>query len=364
MDERIAKLRTSRDAEVLARNAERLGHLDIAEHAKLRALELKTAEKSLRRKILQEGRSAERPKLVPVKLRADAEALFLNGVFEKLLIDILDAQAANAELICYLQPYKPKVIKRLQQDPPTLDRPWKLFLSLTHSLGLVSFEADVVEWRDKAAIGGEEVEGLNEHIATYQPRERGLHFEGEAGEYGRNLLGVVRLRRVEPALAVSGFIKTSDGLPLRERTRAGSWSYVTPPELRQPFEVVSEESVRAAEANGLQRALGRSAKERSDRLEAANPVPQQIFVMTKAFRRNQDVVAEVLSRAGGHCEDCRQPAPFFRAKDGTPFLEVHHVVTLAQGGMDTVENAKALCPNCHRKRHFGQADSHLVDVPY
>ncbi|MFM0350878.1 HNH endonuclease [Paraburkholderia sp. RL17-347-BIC-D] len=26
---------------------------------------------------------------------------------------------------------------------------------------------------------------------------------------------------------------------------------------------------------------------------------------------------------------------------------------LAQGGPDTVANAIALCPNCHRERHYG-----------
>jgi 5-methylcytosine-specific restriction protein A len=28
-------------------------------------------------------------------------------------------------------------------------------------------------------------------------------------------------------------------------------------------------------------------------------------------------------------------------------------VMLAEGGEDTVENALALCPNCHRRLHFG-----------
>ncbi|WP_163591073.1 HNH endonuclease, partial [Klebsiella variicola] len=39
--------------------------------------------------------------------------------------------------------------------------------------------------------------------------------------------------------------------------------------------------------------------------------------------------------------------------DGTPFLEVHHIEWLSNGGEDSVENAIALCPNCHRQAHFG-----------
>ena len=46
-------------------------------------------------------------------------------------------------------------------------------------------------------------------------------------------------------------------------------------------------------------------------------------------------------------------APFLRIKDDTPFLEVHHIQPLAEGGKDTVKNTVALCPNCHREAHFG-----------
>ncbi len=38
--------------------------------------------------------------------------------------------------------------------------------------------------------------------------------------------------------------------------------------------------------------------------------------------------------------------------DGTPFLEVHHVAPLSDGGSDRQENALACCPNCHRAFHF------------
>lgn len=75
--------------------------------------------------------------------------------------------------------------------------------------------------------------------------------------------------------------------------------------------------------------------------------------MTRAFKRNPDVIAEVLIRADGVCEQCDQHAPFKRASDGTPFLEVHHIIRLADGGEDTVDNTIAVCPNCHRELHYG-----------
>jgi 5-methylcytosine-specific restriction protein A len=71
---------------------------------------------------------------------------------------------------------------------------------------------------------------------------------------------------------------------------------------------------------------------------------------------NSDVIAEVLLRANGTCEGCGQSAPFQRA-DGTLYLEVHHRRRLADAGEDSVENAIALCPNCHRERHYGINDT-------
>jgi 5-methylcytosine-specific restriction protein A len=92
---------------------------------------------------------------------------------------------------------------------------------------------------------------------------------------------------------------------------------------------------------------------RKQRLKTANKRPEKQLVTTSIFKRNPDVIAEVRERAGGFCERCGKPAPFLRATDKLPFLEVHHILPLAQGGDDSVENAIAVCPNCHRQAHFG-----------
>lgn len=91
---------------------------------------------------------------------------------------------------------------------------------------------------------------------------------------------------------------------------------------------------------------------RRARLDNAAPMPQRVVVTAIVYDRNPDVVAEVLDRAGGTCEACKKPAPFQRRSDGTPYLEVHHRIPLASGGEDTIENAVAVCPNCHRRAHF------------
>jgi 5-methylcytosine-specific restriction enzyme A len=68
------------------------------------------------------------------------------------------------------------------------------------------------------------------------------------------------------------------------------------------------------------------------------------------YQRSPFVAEDAKRRAKGICELCRQPAPF-QKKNGEPYLETHHIVWLAKGGADTVENTVALCPNCHKKMH-------------
>jgi 5-methylcytosine-specific restriction enzyme A len=86
-----------------------------------------------------------------------------------------------------------------------------------------------------------------------------------------------------------------------------------------------------------------------------NRIPARVALVTWGFARNPDVVAEVRYLANGKCQECKRPAPFRRRTDGKPYLEVHHKRRLADHGEDTVANAIALCPNCHRKRHYGPA---------
>jgi 5-methylcytosine-specific restriction protein A len=77
--------------------------------------------------------------------------------------------------------------------------------------------------------------------------------------------------------------------------------------------------------------------------------PKQAVSSRVAYIRDPEVRAWVRQEAKGTCEGCGKPAPF--EKDGTPFLEVHHVKHLAQKGSDQTSNAVALCPNCHRRCH-------------
>lgn len=128
------------------------------------------------------------------------------------------------------------------------------------------------------------------------------------------------------------------------KTRRAVIEYQTEQQIRQEFELEIEKATKLTSAKRL--AL----------LEKADTLPQVKEVTGKVFIRNALVVAEVRSRARGKCERCKKDAPFLRSKDSKPYLEVHHIKPLADGGEDTVANALALCPNCHRELHYGLLD--------
>ena len=76
------------------------------------------------------------------------------------------------------------------------------------------------------------------------------------------------------------------------------------------------------------------------------------------YERNPYVAEYAKRRAKGICELCEQKAPFSN-KNGELYLETHHIVWLANGGEDTIENTVALCPNCHRKMHVVRAEDDI-----
>lgn len=71
------------------------------------------------------------------------------------------------------------------------------------------------------------------------------------------------------------------------------------------------------------------------------------------YTRSAAVRAYARRVADGVCQGCGDPAPFV-GRDGEPFLEVHHLHRRSDGGPDHPDNVVALCPNCHRRVHYGE----------
>lgn len=288
--------------------------------------------------------------------------LFINGAFVETLAEIVETQHAHPGKRCYLQPYSSRQIKLLAESFPTPENPITLYVSLTGSLGLISYRAKIVGWQDKRELAKDQVAHalLNQHIKDFQPSENDIYLEARPrdGKLCVNLISVIDVKCLETPFSVSCLIKTTDGKPLKKRTRAGGWSAVQEQlEWLGTLTEAVKDDVEAELQVEVAKSLSDHAATRQQRLATAAKLPESIQVVSRAFRRNQDVIAEVLIRAKGTCEECHSPAPFHRASDDTPYLEVHHHQMLSEGGEDTVANALALCPNCHRKLHFGKSDA-------
>lgn len=91
--------------------------------------------------------------------------------------------------------------------------------------------------------------------------------------------------------------------------------------------------------------------------------PQAKYTSISSFTRDPKVKAWVLREANGTCECCDKPSPFVSA-DSEPYFEIHHLKRLADGGSDTISNAIAVCPNCHRQLHYGIDKLELTESIY
>jgi 5-methylcytosine-specific restriction protein A len=74
---------------------------------------------------------------------------------------------------------------------------------------------------------------------------------------------------------------------------------------------------------------------------------------TNVYHRSEAIKTYARKRANGTCEGCEEEAPFI-GRDGHPYLEVHHIHRVSDGGPDHPGGVIALCPNCHRRVHYGQ----------
>lgn len=140
-----------------------------------------------------------------------------------------------------------------------------------------------------------------------------------------------------------------------------------------PLEVIlrheAKESCSEVEVKEYFKATGGTLiQQDSPPLDAAKPpqgaeTPQQIEKTGSTFLRDVTVRSWIQQNAAGICEGCGKQAPFV-VDDGTPFLEIHHVRRLADGGSDKITNAVALCPNCHRRAHLSQDREEFTGLLY
>ena len=113
-----------------------------------------------------------------------------------------------------------------------------------------------------------------------------------------------------------------------------------------------DENVYISESNRRERNASKlSDPELQSRIDNTSKKPGTRYVTSKQYDRNEYVAEKAKRRANGKCQLCGNVAPF-RDNNHKPYLEIHHIKWLSQGGHDTIQNTVALCPNCHRKMHI------------
>jgi HNH endonuclease len=207
--------------------------------------------------------------------------------------------------------------------------------------------ADQLDWSD---------EELKASVASYRAMQRALRgsaasvnkrevYRGLSARFGRTEKAFeFRMQNISAVLALLG----RDWLPgLKPAAHVGK-------HVAERIERFLNEAdgMSGLEQVGFDIAVREKRRKQPVIPPAGAKVPTRVQAVSTSFVRDPAVKAWVLDRANGSCENCNEPAPFMML-DGQPFLEVHHLRRLADEGSDRVSNAVALCPNCHRRLHYG-----------
>lgn len=123
---------------------------------------------------------------------------------------------------------------------------------------------------------------------------------------------------------------------LKDRSNRAAWTYIRetlPNRMRTILEGYAEQSIDAIDDLGTER-------------------PTKVAYTGVRYARDPKIRAAVMKRAGGKCEYCGEPG--FICKDGTRYLEAHHILALADEGSDLMTNVIAICPGEHREVHYGE----------
>lgn len=102
------------------------------------------------------------------------------------------------------------------------------------------------------------------------------------------------------------------------------------------------------------------AKYRAQRQSGTSHRPASRVLSARTYERDPLVIAIAKKRAGHNCEvsDCNHP--IFETAPGLNYTEVHHIIPLADGGEDTIENVACLCAAHHREVHLGIEGARLT----
>jgi 5-methylcytosine-specific restriction endonuclease McrA len=86
--------------------------------------------------------------------------------------------------------------------------------------------------------------------------------------------------------------------------------------------------------------------------------PNKQEYVRETFARDRGWVKEAKEKFGCYClhPNCKNT---FTKQDKTPYIEVHHIIPLFEGGEDAVWNLAVVCAHHHKMAHFADAEAQL-----
>lgn len=83
--------------------------------------------------------------------------------------------------------------------------------------------------------------------------------------------------------------------------------------------------------------------------------PNKQEYLRETFARDRGWVKQAKEKFGSYClhPSCKNT---FNKENGLPYIEVHHIVPLFEGGEDAVWNLAVVCAHHHKMAHFSDLD--------
>jgi len=100
--------------------------------------------------------------------------------------------------------------------------------------------------------------------------------------------------------------------------------------------------------------LFESEKKETSSIDLSKETPERREYVMETYVRNVTWARKAQEVLGMYClyEHCSNT---FLREDGTPYIEVHHIIPLCKGGEDGLWNLSVLCAHHHRMAHYGDS---------
>jgi predicted HNH restriction endonuclease len=132
--------------------------------------------------------------------------------------------------------------------------------------------------------------------------------------------------------------------------------------ISETIEASTASAMVADEASRLERQSLYNLLTKYEAQSSQRPIrPTTRILSARDYDRDPLVIAIARKRAGHRCEVNGCAHPTFETFEGIPYTEVHHIIPLADGGPDTIENVVCICAAHHREVHSGVRAVELTD---